>query len=69
MRSRNAKERNDESNSSSDNTTSDHPSPSAPPADQSQSTNVGDNNSSRNYDGIDVDDVNTPPPGYFFIIY
>ena len=64
MRSRNAKERNDEINSSSDNTTSDHPSPSAPPADQSQSRNAGDNNSSRNYDGIDVDDVNTPPPGY-----
>lgn len=63
MRTRNAKERNDESNSSSDNNTSDHPTPSAPPADQSQSTNT-DNNSSRNYDGIDVDDVNTPPPGY-----
>jgi len=63
MRSRNAKERNDESNSSSDNNTSDHPLPSAPPADQSQSTNTS-NNSNRNYDGIDVDDVNTPPPGY-----
>lgn len=62
MRSRNAKERNDDSNSSSDSSTPDHPSPSAPPADQSQSTN-SNNNSSRNY-GIDVDDVNTPPPGY-----
>ena len=58
MKSRNAKERNT-STSSSDNT-SDHPSPSAPPVDQSTNSN----NSNRNYDGIDVDDVNTPPPGY-----
>ena len=65
MRSRNAKERNDECNSSSDtNNISDHPSPSAPPADQSNQSTNNNNNSSRNYDGIDVDDVNTPPPGY-----